>query len=174
MDGERARQIVGRKPQDVSVVSRGRDEQDDDVGFVVSSLQNHPTGDCLDVAKPSLGVDADAPAGSANLRVPCSAVARSTDRDLRPPSQLGGDAGPEASEQSDLGSVADRLAGRERADRDVKSQRGTNHRERLVRNAFVLGELDSADLRVRDSDELRHTTLREAGRQARFAKLVPD
>ena len=173
-NGERGGEVVGRQPDEMSIVSRRGNEKDDHVSLIISSFHDDTSGDGLNIAQPRFGVDGSAPIRAADLRVPGTTIASESDRDFSPPSKTRIETAAEAAQQSDLRGIPDRLPGGKSADRDVESQRGTDHRKRLVRDSVALGQFDPADLRVRQPDEFRHATLRQAGRKARLAELVAD
>jgi hypothetical protein len=73
---------------DTAVVAGIRYEQQDQVGAIVASLQQHASCDRLSVPQPGLGVGYDPPVCAGKLDVPRSLVTGEPDRNLRAPPDL--------------------------------------------------------------------------------------
>jgi hypothetical protein len=84
---KRGREVVGREPDEMSIVSRRGNEQNDHGSLIVASFHDDSSCDRLNIAKPRFSVDDNAPIRTADLRVPCTTIAREPDRDFGPPSK---------------------------------------------------------------------------------------
>jgi hypothetical protein len=95
--------------------------------WVVTGLQVQPAFERLSVGDARLSLDASAPRRglpSANLRVPGPKVAFDLERDLGSPSQRRVQPRSQALKKCELRAVADRIAGRIRAQREVEADDG--------------------------------------------------
>jgi len=80
----------------------------------------------------------------------------------------------ELRQKGQLGSVANRLAGRMDAQWEVQTQNRREHHECFERDTRSLLQLDPADLRVRYPDRGTHLALGQASAQLRPAQLLAN
>jgi hypothetical protein len=161
---------------DRSTIRPGVGEQEDHVTLgIVSDLQREPTLDGLPIRHASLGLDATTPRGGrtpADVRIPGAEVAIDRERDLGSPPQAGMELGPESLEQRKLGSVANRVPGRVRAQGEVKPDDGTPGTELLDRDAVELASLEPQELLVRCAGGAGHDPETQAGSDAGLPMLL--
>jgi hypothetical protein len=162
-------EIGCRKTQGASVVARVSDEENHDILAIVSAFQGSPARTRLHISQSRFGIDGNVPVVAKDGRVPCAPIAGNPEWHLRPPAETRSEAVSELAQQRQLGSVANRLAGRIDAQWEVQPQHRGEHHQRFERDPWSLAQLDAADLGVRNPDRGAHLSLSQSCAEPRLA-----
>jgi hypothetical protein len=159
--------LVERAP----VRPRVGDEQHDIADVPVPSLQLDPSNKSLNIAKPSLGFDADPRRGHGHDGIPCPTVAGNWHWHFDLPETRCGQAGAEAIQKAKVAGVANWIAIRVTARDKLQAHRGCRPAGLLDREAGDLGAFDASELRARDANGGSGRLLAQAGREAGLPDL---
>jgi len=140
----------------------------------VARLQGNSPFEVLSVGDDGLGVDQEPPLARGHLRVPGAQVARYRERHLRSPLEAWRQAGPEAFEQGEVASIADRIASRERAHSQVQTDDSAAGRDELDRGVAGISDFEPSHLRVRDAEHGTDCPEAQSGSDPRVPKVAPD